>query len=103
MVAVKVFTNQVSSDGHGRDEIAAAVAAGVHPNLVSTRAPLCEHPTERAGLILDLIPEGFHIVVALTSDYGPVLPMSYGDCQGLTVASLSTRQVRQNPEKRGSP
>lgn len=64
MVAVKVFTNQVSSDGHGRDEIAAAVAAGVHPNLVSTRAPLCEHPSECAGLILDLIPEGFHTLAA---------------------------------------
>lgn len=58
-VAVKVFTTQVSSDGEGDDEIAAAVAAGSHPNLVSTRAPLCEHPSGCAGLILDLIPDGF--------------------------------------------
>jgi hypothetical protein len=63
-VAVKVFTTQVSSDGEGDDEIAAAVAAGRHPNLVSTRAPLCEHPSGCAGLILDLIPEEFHNLAA---------------------------------------
>jgi hypothetical protein len=58
-VAVKVFSTQVSSDGDGRDEIAAAVAAARHPNLVSTQAVLRDHPLGCAGLVLDLIPEGF--------------------------------------------
>jgi hypothetical protein len=58
-VAVKVFATQVSSDGEGDDEIAAAVAAGRHPNLVSTRSTLRDHPKGCAGLVLDLIPVGF--------------------------------------------
>ncbi len=58
-VAVKVFHSPVSSDGDWRDEIAAAVRAGRHPCLTSTIAPFSEHPEERNGLVLELVPNTF--------------------------------------------
>lgn len=57
-VALKVFTSSISSDGDAYDEIAAALRAGQHPNLISTRAALSGHPEGQAGLVLDLVPSG---------------------------------------------
>lgn len=57
-VAVKVFSASVSSDGDADDEIAAALRAGRHPHLVSTRAAFKDHPDGRMGLVLDLVPDG---------------------------------------------
>ena len=58
-VAVKVFASQVSSDGDSDDEMAAALKAGRHPCIVSTRARISDHPEGRAGLVLDLVPPEF--------------------------------------------
>lgn len=58
-VAVKVFAGAVSSDGDAADEIHAAVSAGRHPCLVSTRGALVDHPEGRGGLVLDLVPSAF--------------------------------------------
>ncbi len=58
-VAVKVFARAISSDGDAADEIRAAVSAGRHPCLVSTRAALTDHPEGRGGLVLDLVPSAF--------------------------------------------
>jgi hypothetical protein len=54
-VAVKVFAANVSSDGASGDEIWAAIKAGRHPNLVSTRGFLQDHPEGLSGLVLDLV------------------------------------------------
>lgn len=58
-VAVKMFGASVSSDGDSSDEILAALTAGAHPNIVSTRGKLAHHPNGREGLVLDLVPESF--------------------------------------------
>jgi hypothetical protein len=58
-VAVKVFARAISSDGDAADEIRAAVSAGRHPCIVSTRAALTDHPEGRGGLVLDLVPSSF--------------------------------------------
>lgn len=58
-VAVKVFAGAVSSDGDAADEMLAAVLAGRHPCLVSTRGALVDHPQGRGGLVLDLVPSAF--------------------------------------------
>jgi hypothetical protein len=58
-VAVKVFASRVSSDGDSHDEMAAALKAGRHPSIVSTRGFLTDHPEGRAGLVLDLVPSEF--------------------------------------------
>ncbi len=63
-VAVKVFLSSVSSDGDSRDEIAAAVRAGRHPCLTSTIAPFSEHPDNRCGLVLELVPNTFRNLAA---------------------------------------
>jgi hypothetical protein len=63
-VAVKLFTSRISSDGNSLDEIQAAIGAGRHPNLVSTRAPLRDHPERLAGLVLDLVPLGYRNLAA---------------------------------------
>jgi len=58
-VAVKVFSAQLSSDGDGSDEIAAALTAGKHPCIVSTRGELFDHPDRLRGLVLDIVPEHY--------------------------------------------
>lgn len=58
-VAVKVFASRISSDGDSHDEMAAALKAGRHPCIVSTRGFITEHPEGRAGLVLDLVPSQF--------------------------------------------
>jgi len=58
-VAVKIFGASVSSDGDASDELFAALTAGAHPNIVSTRGKLTHHPDGREGLVLDLVPERF--------------------------------------------
>lgn len=58
MVAVKVFSSDISSDGHAQDEITVALCAGQHPNLTSTLATFSGHPDGKSGLVLDLLPKG---------------------------------------------
>lgn len=58
-VAVKVFKGEVTSDGLPDSEMAAALQAGAHPNLIPLRARLSEHPAQAQGLVLDLISPAF--------------------------------------------
>ncbi len=58
-LAVKLFSSSVSSDGATIDEVASAVHAGSHRNLVSTLAAITGHPEGREGLVLRLIPPTF--------------------------------------------
>lgn len=58
-VAIKVFKGDVTSDGFPEDEMLACSAAGNHPNLVNVLAVIKNHPQNKQGLILSLIPESF--------------------------------------------
>ncbi|GAB2546739.1 leucine-rich repeat-containing protein kinase family protein [Rufibacter soli] len=58
-VAVKVFKGEVTSDGLPEDEIMACMAAGPHPNLVQVLGTITDHPEQKQGLVLDLIPTGY--------------------------------------------
>lgn len=58
-VAVKVFKGAVTSDGLPADEMQACIAAGEHPNLVPVLGQISQHPAQRQGLVLGLIPPVF--------------------------------------------
>ena len=55
-VAVKVFKGEVTSDGYPEDEMKACIAVGIHENLTTVHGKLHEHPEEKEGLVLSLIP-----------------------------------------------
>lgn len=59
-IAVKVFKGEVTSDGFPDDEMQACVAAESHPNLVSLLAEIKEHPQQKQGLVMELIPSHFY-------------------------------------------
>ena len=54
--AVKVFKDSITSDGHPGSEVAAAIAAGYHPNLTGAMARLVDHPGGRDGLVMKRLP-----------------------------------------------
>ena len=58
-VAVKLFKGAVTSDGLPRNEMAACVAAGAHPNLIPVLGRLEAHPDATEGLVMALIDSGF--------------------------------------------
>lgn len=58
-VAVKLFKGAVTSDGLPRSEMAAALRAGPHGNLIPIRGQLLGHPEGRRGLVMDLIDPGY--------------------------------------------
>lgn len=58
-VAVKVFKGDVTSDGFPEDEMSACIAAGYHENLVTVLGKIHLHPTQKLGLVLELIPPSF--------------------------------------------
>ncbi len=63
-VALKIFKGPATSDGCVRDEIFATFAAGSHPNLLPALGRLVDHPDGADGLVLDLVPPGFHGLAA---------------------------------------
>lgn len=70
-VAVKVFKGKVTSDGLPEDEMNACILAGEHESLVKVLGKIKEHPQEKEGLLLSLIP---------TSFYNLGLPPSFESC-----------------------
>ena len=54
-VAIKVFKGAVTSDGLPDDEMAIAIAAGVHENLIQVFGKIKNHPESKSGLIMKLI------------------------------------------------
>ncbi|MBC3538863.1 leucine-rich repeat-containing protein kinase family protein [Rufibacter sediminis] len=58
-VAVKVFKGEVTSDGVPEDEMQACMAAGAHPHLVQVLGKISQHPAQKQGLVLELIPAGY--------------------------------------------
>jgi Protein tyrosine and serine/threonine kinase/Leucine rich repeat len=59
-VAVKIFKGNVTSDGLPEDEMTAYIAAGYHPGLVNLIGQIAQHPDEKKGLVMDLIPHHFY-------------------------------------------
>jgi hypothetical protein len=58
-VAVKVFKGNVTSDGFPEDEMNLCIATGYHKNLVTVLGKIQQHPTQKLGLVLELIPPSF--------------------------------------------
>ena len=71
MVALKIFKGDVTSDGLSQSEMSACISAGNHLNLVKLIGQLINHPEQKKGLVLSLIPESF---------YNLGLPPSYITC-----------------------
>ncbi len=59
-VAIKVFKGEVTSDGYPDDEMKACVAAGDHPVLPKLIGEIKDHPQQKQGLIMELIPSHFY-------------------------------------------
>lgn len=58
-VAVKLFKGATTSDGSPLCEMAAAIAAGAHPNLIRVLGRVADHPAKSSGLVLELISPDF--------------------------------------------
>jgi len=58
-VAVKVFKGEVTSDGLPIDEINGCIRAGKHENIVSVIGRIENHPENKPGLVLALIPPNY--------------------------------------------
>ncbi len=54
-VAIKVFKGDVTSDGLPEDEMAIAIMAGVHDNLIQVLGKIKNHSEEKSGLIMRLV------------------------------------------------
>ena len=58
-VALKLFKGEITSDGFPDDEMKASIAAGNHNNLVKILGKISNHPNNKEGLILELIPDHY--------------------------------------------
>ena len=58
-VAVKLYKGAVTSDGSPLNEMAACIAAGNHPNLITVEGQIHGHPAEVDGLVMQLISPEF--------------------------------------------
>ncbi|WP_397448379.1 leucine-rich repeat-containing protein kinase family protein [Pseudomonas sp. NA-150] len=58
-VAVKLYKGSITSDGSPLNEMAACIAAGVHPQLIEVQGQIIEHPLSSSGLVMQLIAPRF--------------------------------------------
>jgi hypothetical protein len=58
-VAVKIFKGEVTSDGLPADEMKVCIAAGEHAHLIKVLGKIKQHPANKTGLVLDLIPPSY--------------------------------------------
>ncbi|MFA9215247.1 MAG: leucine-rich repeat-containing protein kinase family protein [Candidatus Methylacidiphilales bacterium] len=58
-VAVKIFKGEITSDGLPLNEMNASMAAGNHSNLVNVLGKIINHPEQKEGLVMSLIPENY--------------------------------------------
>ncbi len=54
-VAVKLYKGEMTSDGSPLNEMAACVAAGLHPNLIPVLGRITGHPEQTQGLVMALL------------------------------------------------
>jgi hypothetical protein len=55
-VALKLFKGAVTSDGLPEREMAACLASGEHPNLMSALGRVVDHPAQAQALLMPLLP-----------------------------------------------
>lgn len=70
-VAIKLYKGEVTSDGFPDDEMQAAITAAKHPCLVNLLGTIFNHPHQKQGLVMALIPPTF---------YNLGLPPSWDTC-----------------------
>lgn len=58
-VAVKIFKNEITSDGLPQEEIDINISIGRHENLINVLAQVLNHPEGKDVLMLELIPSTF--------------------------------------------
>jgi len=58
-IAVKVFKGEVTSDGLPLSEMNACLQAGEHPNLIPILGKIKNHPENKDGLVMELIPPNY--------------------------------------------
>ncbi len=59
-VAIKVFKGEVTSDGLPKNEMIAAIHAGIHPNLIRITGKIMNHPQQKDGLVMELLSPNFY-------------------------------------------
>jgi hypothetical protein len=59
-VAVKIFKGAITSDGLPEDEMNACITAGNHEGLVELIGQIANHPENKKGLVMKLIPGSFY-------------------------------------------
>lgn len=69
--ALKIFKGELTSDGLPESEMFASLSVGSHPNLVSVVGKMCNHPENKKGLVMNLIPAGY---------FNLGLPPSFDSC-----------------------
>ncbi len=62
VVALKIFKGAMTSDGLPEREMAACLAAGVHPHLTGALGQLVDHPERRQGLAMPLLPAHWRVL-----------------------------------------
>jgi hypothetical protein len=61
-VAVKLFKGQMTSDGLPSCEMHASLIAGEHPHLVGAKGVVQQHPDNKMGLVLPLLPSHLSVL-----------------------------------------
>ncbi|MGB3136974.1 MAG: protein kinase, partial [Nodosilinea sp.] len=61
-VAVKLFKGAITSDGLPEDELRACIAAGTSPHLIGPLGQVTDHPEQKNGLVLPLIPNTYRVM-----------------------------------------
>ncbi|PSN14001.1 protein kinase [filamentous cyanobacterium CCT1] len=61
-VAVKLFKGAMTSDGLPEDELRACITAGSHPHLIGPLGQVVEHPEQKHGLVLPLVPDTYRVM-----------------------------------------
>lgn len=85
-VAVKLFKGDMTSDGLPESEMAAALQAGHHPNLITALGRLSGHPDQRRGVVMPRIASHFEPLAA---------PPSMSSCSRDVYADDATFTFRQ--------
>ncbi len=61
-VALKLFKGAMTSDGLPLDEMRACIAAGAHPHLIGPSGQIIDHPEQKKGLVLPLVPPTYTVM-----------------------------------------
>jgi len=61
-VALKLFKGAVTSDGLPEREMTACLASGAHPNLMSALGRIVDHPEQKQGLLMPLLPPEWRVL-----------------------------------------